>query len=199
MEKAIAGSHAVEEISLLTEEILVISEQTNLLALNASIEAARAGEAGKGFAVVADEIRTLADNTKEAVDKIQTVTGAIVTSVNNLAMHSDKLLQFMNEKVVADYQHMIAIARQYEEDAVFYNDISSDLGSSSEEMSASMSIINENLAFINGMTEAITKNMVSIGDAATVSENDSGAVLEQIKQLTKMSEQLKETVAAFRV
>lgn len=199
LEKAIAGSHAVEEISLLTEEILVISEQTNLLALNASIEAARAGEAGKGFAVVADEIRTLADNTKEAVDKIQTVTGAIVTSVNNLAMHSDKLLQFMNEKVVADYQHMIAIARQYEEDAVFYNDISSDLGSSSEEMSASMSIINENLAFINGMTEAITKNMVSIGDAATVSENDSGAVLEQIKQLTKMSEQLKETVAAFRV
>lgn len=199
LEKAIAGSHAVEEISLLTEEILVISEQTNLLALNASIEAARAGEAGKGFAVVADEIRTLADNTKEAVDKIQTVTGAIVTSVNNLAMHSDKLLQFMNEKVVADYQHMIAIARQYEEDAVFYNDISSDLGSSSEEMSASMSIINENLTFINGMTEAITKNMVSIGDAATVSENDSGVVLEQIKQLTKMSEQLKETVAAFRV
>lgn len=199
LEKAIAGSHAVEEISLLTEEILVISEQTNLLALNASIEAARAGEAGKGFAVVADEIRTLADNTKEAVDKIQTVTGAIVTSVNNLAMHSDKLLQFMNEKVVADYQHMIAIARQYEEDAVFYNDISSDLGSSSEEMSASMSIINENLTFINGMTEAITKNMVSIGEAATVSENDSGAVLEQIKQLTKMSEQLKETVAAFRV
>ena len=175
----------------------MISEQTNLLALNASIEAARAGEAGKGFAVVADEIRTLADNTKEAVDKIQ--TGAIVTSVNNLAMHSDKLLQFMNEKVVADYQHMIAIARQYEEDAVFYNDISSDLGSSSEEMSASMSIINENLTFINGMTEAITKNMVSIGEAATVSENDSGAVLEQIKQLTKMSEQLKETVAAFRV
>lgn len=199
LEKAIAGSRAVEEISLLTEEILTISGQTNLLALNASIEAARAGEAGKGFAVVADEIRTLADNTKEAVDKIQNVTRAIVTSVNNLATHSDNLLQFMNEKVVADYQHMIAIARQYEEDAVFYNDISSDLGSSSEEMSASMSIINENLVFINGMTEAITKNMANIGDAATVSENDSGAVLEQIKQLTKMSEQLKETVAAFRV
>lgn len=77
----------------------------------------------------------MADNTKEAVDKIQTVTGAIVTSVNNLAMYSDNLLQFMNENVAADYQHMIATARQYEEDAVFYNDISSDLGASSEEMS----------------------------------------------------------------
>ncbi|MCI9137762.1 MAG: methyl-accepting chemotaxis protein, partial [Lachnospiraceae bacterium] len=69
LERAIADSRKVEEIDILTDEILAISSQTNLLALNASIEAARAGEAGRGFSVVADEIRQLADNSKEAVDK----------------------------------------------------------------------------------------------------------------------------------
>ena len=63
------------QIGELTEEILAISTQTNLLALNASIEAARAGEAGKGFAVVAEEIRTLADDTRETVEKIKMLTG----------------------------------------------------------------------------------------------------------------------------
>ncbi|MBQ0027951.1 MAG: methyl-accepting chemotaxis protein [Lachnospiraceae bacterium] len=199
LESAIESSHAVDEITVLTDEILAISSQTNLLALNASIEAARAGEAGKGFAVVADEIRTLADNTKYAVDKIQTVTKTIVDSVSNLSANSEMLLKFMNDKVVADYQNMIGIAKQYEEDAIFYNDISSDLGASSEEMSANMAEINTNLTYIDEMVAAITASMSEIGKSANLSEESSEKVLGQIQELTKMSEQLKETVAAFKI
>jgi methyl-accepting chemotaxis protein len=199
LSEAIESSRKVEQINTLTEEILAISEQTNLLALNASIEAARAGEAGKGFAVVADEIRNLADNTKEAVDKIHTVTSTIVTSVNELSNNSSKLLQFMNDKVVSDYSSMIQIAKQYEEDAVFYNEVSSDLGASSQEMSASMTGISESINSISEMTTQIAEFMVKIGDAATESENNSGSVLTQIEELNQLSDKLKQTVAAFRV
>ena len=199
LELAIERSRAVEEISLLTEEILAISSQTNLLALNASIEAARAGEAGRGFAVVADEIRALADNTKLAVDKIKTVTQTIVESVNNLATNSKTLLDFMNEKVVADYEKMIDIAKRYEEDSIFYNDISSDLGASSEEMSANMNMIVTDLVQIDEMVAAITSRMSDIELAASSSGANSDTVLEQVRELTQMSEQLKETVASFRV
>lgn len=45
----IRKSKSVEEINLLTENIISITGQTNLLALNASIEAARAGKPGKGL------------------------------------------------------------------------------------------------------------------------------------------------------
>lgn len=61
-----------------------ITHQTNLLALNASIEAARAGEAGRGFAVVADEISKLADQSSQAVGRIQTVVEAVNKAVLNL-------------------------------------------------------------------------------------------------------------------
>jgi methyl-accepting chemotaxis protein len=47
-----------------------ITGQINLLALNATIESARAGEAGRGFAVVASEVKSLANQAKQANDKI---------------------------------------------------------------------------------------------------------------------------------
>ena len=135
LERAITDSQRVREIDTLTEEILSISSQTNLLALNASIEAARAGEAGKGFAVVAAEISQLADHSKEAVDKIRKVTEGVVQNVSCLSESSEKLLGFMNGKVMEDYKKMTELAGMYEQDAGFYSGISSDLGTASEEMS----------------------------------------------------------------
>lgn len=71
-----------------TSLIAEISSQTNLLSLNASIEAARAGEHGRGFAVVAEEIRVLADQSREATERI----GAIV---DNLIANSDTSVETM--------------------------------------------------------------------------------------------------------
>lgn len=155
LEQAIEDSRRVREIDTLTEEILSISSQTNLLALNASIEAARAGEAGMGFAVVADEIRGLADNSRQAVDKIRQVTEGVVDNVAFLSKSSSGLLEFMTGKVMEDYENMIELARMYQQDAVFYSDISSELGASSQEMSASMVRINESIAAV---TELVGKS-----------------------------------------
>lgn len=58
------------EIHYFVNDINAISVQTNLLALNASIEASRSGSAGLGFSVVATNMRKLAEETKEASNKI---------------------------------------------------------------------------------------------------------------------------------
>lgn len=199
LERAIADSQRVRDIDTLTDEILSISSQTNLLALNASIEAARAGEAGKGFAVVADEIRQLADNSREAVDKIRKVTEDVVQNVSVLSERSENLLAFMNGKVMEDYSNMTELAGMYKEDAAFYSGISGDLGAASEQMQTAMDGINETIHSITSLVGDIDEYIQGMEQSAQNSDENSNAVLAKMEELFRLSEMLNETVASFKV
>ena len=93
-ELAVAGQQSIEVAQQLSEKtrhtnevlefIRGIAAQTNLLGLNAAIEAARAGEMGRGFAVVAEEVRKLADQSQEAVKKIQSTLQEMNQAVNEI-------------------------------------------------------------------------------------------------------------------
>jgi len=76
----------VTDISEITDFIGDMAEQTNILALNASIEAARAGEAGAGFAVVANEVKSLAGETQEAAEEIESI-------VDDLQAQADRTVE----------------------------------------------------------------------------------------------------------
>ena len=123
MKEALARSRDVEKINSLTEDILSISSQTNLLALNASIEAARAGEAGKGFAVVAEEIRQLADSSRETANNIQKISGDVTNSVESLADNANKMIDFITDVVMPDYDKLVDTGNQYSGDANTFGDL----------------------------------------------------------------------------
>ncbi|MBU5486294.1 heme NO-binding domain-containing protein [Clostridium sp. MSJ-11] len=86
--KSLELENKAKDITNIVSIVSQISEQTNLLALNASIEAARAGEQGRGFAVVAEEVRKLAEQTKIAVEEINS---NLVTFAEETKVLSDKI------------------------------------------------------------------------------------------------------------
>jgi hypothetical protein len=90
-----------DEIKDVTSFIKKIADQTKMLGLNASIEAARAGEAGRGFAVVADEIRKLSDQSKSTVPKINKLTDAIKSKVDEASLKSSDSLGASQEQAAA--------------------------------------------------------------------------------------------------
>src|SRR5919201_2306573 len=63
----------INQIGRITETVKDLADQSNMLALNAAIEAVRSGEHGKGFAVVAREIRTLADQSIQATNRVREI------------------------------------------------------------------------------------------------------------------------------
>lgn len=88
---ASASVHMLASLRSATEvigqDITIVQEiarQINILALNAAIEAARAGEHGRGFAVVAEEVKKLAENSREAAERIVEQTQSSVGSVREV-------------------------------------------------------------------------------------------------------------------
>lgn len=198
MEEAIEKSKAVEQIDILSSSILDITNQTNLLALNASIEAARAGEAGRGFAAVADEISKLADQSSQAVNRIQTVVKEVNESVENLCSASGKILEFVDLEVKPDYEKLVSISEQYNHDASTFNGIMMDLSATSEELNASMDSIADITKEMTGALEMGSESVNTISgyvnEVLDKTQNLTvlnGENLNSVKTLSGKTEQIK--------
>jgi len=107
----------VSHVEVLSRTILKITLQTGLLAVNAAVESARAGEAGKGFSVVAGEIRNLSEVSRSTATEIQDITRRVVEAVGALSAASAKIAEFVENRVMPDYDRMAAIGDQYRTDA----------------------------------------------------------------------------------
>lgn len=146
---AIEMTSTVNDIESFAGEIIQIAEQTNLLALNASIEAARAGEAGRGFAVVADEIKKLADNSNQSARHISVVSGQIVDSVSQLKEHVEGLMQFLEQKVLKDYEEMMTSSNHFKEESIAFNNHFFTIKKSLEEVKTSSTELTVNMKGIH--------------------------------------------------
>ncbi|WP_312907421.1 methyl-accepting chemotaxis protein [Tissierella praeacuta] len=199
LEIAIKQSEAVNQINELSEAILEITSQTNLLALNAAIEAARAGEAGKGFAVVADEIRKLAEGSKNTVSRIQEVTKVIFEAVNNLSSNSSEIMDFIDKKVLNDYEDLVNASEQYGQNSIGINDVVNEFSATSEEVLASMQNMVRAIDEIAIAANEEAQGATSIAQETSVITEMSDDVIKLAKLAKEKSESLLKVVSKFTV
>lgn len=170
---------SVNKINEITELINGITDQTNLLALNAAIEAARAGDAGKGFAVVANEIRRLAEQSKNALEEINSIVKGIKVETKEVIIDSNNLGQSFKhqEKTIRDsiksfseiVQSVSNIVPLVENVKSFINELERKNNSIANKTENATAVAQENLATseeITASTSEMSKSAEDVADTA---------------------------------
>jgi methyl-accepting chemotaxis protein len=122
-------SDAAQAMSGIVELINNITGQINLLALNATIESARAGEAGRGFAVVASEVKSLANQAKQATDKI----GQEIASLNSISGDVVGALNVIKQAITNVSEYVTSTAAAIEEQSTVTGEMSTSMQRAAEE------------------------------------------------------------------
>lgn len=199
LNEKIVRSRSVEQIEVLTSNIIEITEQTNLLALNASIEAARAGEAGHGFAVVADEIGKLAGNSADAAAKIRQVSAEVIQAVDELAEGSQQMIEFVRNSTEEGFGGLVATSENYATDANAMRAMMEQFAQTAEELRSTMDGIRESISAVNIAVEESAKGIAGVSESSVQLTGNVNDIQSEASDNNGIAEDLATEVGRFKL
>ena len=190
-EKAITDAKQVEKINELAKAIQDIADETTLLSLNASIEAARAGDQGRGFAVVASEIANLAAESTATGANIVTIVAQVNSSVETLTGCLVDVLDFLENKVMNDYDAFMTSSDEYSDVTRSIEDFMNQANGEVEQLRNAISRITDSMDSIN---QNINECSVGINDIA----NKTTEVVELTSESFERSTNCKDSASELQ-
>ena len=173
-----------QEIGEITELISGITEQTNVLALNAAIQAASAGEAGRGFAVVAEEVQRLAERSADATRQIAALVRAIQTDTQDTVLAMERSTREVVEGTRLSDNAGTALA-----------DIDR-LSRRAAELIEQIAISSSREAELAGQTGASIQHIFAVTEQMG---EGTRSTVRQVHDLARIADELRESVARFKI
>ncbi len=173
-----------QEIGEITELISDITEQTNVLALNAAIQAASAGDAGRGFSVVAEEVQRLAERSADATRQIATLVKAIQTDTQDAVGAMERSTQGVVEGAKLSDNAGTALT---------------EIDQVSRKLADLIEQISEATSREAGLANEVADNIQHIFAVTEQTGEGTQSTAAQVRELSKMAEELRQSVARFRI
>ena len=191
-------SNKVEKIQLVTKIMDEIAQKTDLLSLNASIEATRAGEMGKGFALVADEIRSMAENSKQSSQEMETIVEEILKD-NKAVLEA---LPQSQAGINRGREIIRGIVDTFGEMLSGVKDIFLQVQAMEEVMEKQVKQMRGLLSYFQELSRLAQENFVSTQKTTVATksqEKDMKEIVNAMKSLNALSEKMMETQQRFRL
>jgi len=155
-----------------------LAAQSNLLAVNAAIEAAKAGEHGKGFGVVAQEVKSLAEQSRQATDRVRTILSDIQKATTAAVMATEqggKAVEAGGRQTETAGESIAALASSVTEAA----QAATQIAASSQQQLIGMDQV---AGAMENIKQASTQNVASAKQLETAARNldDLGRRLKQL-------------------
>ncbi len=187
-----------EEIGEIVNVITGISDQTNLLALNAAIEAARAGEQGRGFAVVAEEVKNLAEDSREAAERI----AKMIKEVQSETAKAVEAMQRGTKETAEGMQHVEVTGKAFREISDMSAQFEVMMGKFSEEMKAQKEGTQRASKSVDGIA-GIADDTASSSEESAASTEELTASMQDMtaraQALSEMAVNLQRVSAQFKI
>ncbi|GGY53050.1 protein PilJ [Bacterioplanes sanyensis] len=167
-------------ISLITD----IADQTNILSLNAAIQASMAGDAGRGFAVVADEVQRLAERSAAATKQIEALVKTIQNDTNEAVISMETTTSEVVRGARLAQDAGVAL-EEIENVSKNLADLIQNISNAARQQASSAGHISNTMNVIQEIT-----SQTSAGTTATA---------KSIGNLAEMANQLRESVAGFKL
>ena len=173
-----------QEIGEIVDLISDITEQTNVLALNAAIQAVSAGEAGRGFSVVAEEVQRLAERSAEATKQI----GALVKTIQSDTHDAVAAMERSTLGVVEGAKLSDMAGQSLRE----IEQVSNELATLINSISVSTQVQTD-------MAGEVAKTMKNILQITQQTSDGTRLTANSVAQLTSLANDLKGSVAGFKL
>jgi methyl-accepting chemotaxis protein len=197
LDQAIEKSRSVDQIGILTKDILSISSSTNLIAVNASIEAARAGAAGAGFSIVANEVHQLADSCAETASHIQEVSGVVTGAVDYLASSARELANYLSQVVVDQLERSVQAGRQYREDSDYIGRAMEEFNERAERLRTAMDQIAASISSISGSIDGAASGITGAAGSTRVLVDDMAGITARMDTNQEIVGELQKQMDVF--
>lgn len=172
------------EINEIVEVISNIAHQTNRLALDAAIQAAMAGDHGQGFGAVAADIRRLAERCKNQANLITRIVRSVREEISAVAVS-----MLDTEKETA------AGTKVTQEAGVALEAIFAAV----EQQAHEIENINQMVTQQAQSSHTVVQIMENVSELTRVGDRHTQDASRHMERLARLVEQLRASVAAFRL
>ena len=187
-----------EEIGEIVDVITNISDQTNLLALNAAIEAARAGDQGRGFAVVAEEVKNLAEDSREAAERI----AKMIKEVQSETAKAVEAMHRGTKETAQGMEHVEVTGKAFREISQMTGSFEETMNTFQVEMKAQKEGASKAASAIDSIS-SVAEETASSAEESSASTEELTASMEDMtsraQALSEMAVNLQKIASQFKV